>query len=151
MILTQPGQGAGKVIVAFPSEAVIVLFSPSVELPVIVVPVGREGGAVNVSVTVIVLDEFDVAVDDFVPLEVGNAPVMFVSLVVGRELLLVLSTRKGSECPYLKFCEKATFFESEDTKRIRLNAPLVSVIDLMVLLERVRTTYCCLAQPWSPR
>jgi hypothetical protein len=118
-MFTQPGHGAGKVAVAFPSDAVIVLFNPSVEFPMIPVPVKMGGGAVKVSVPVVgrtgtdpvalddfdvPVDDFDVPVDDFEPLadvdvgEVVNEPVIFVSW---------------------KFDEKATFFEPKESKRIR--------------------------------
>jgi len=114
VMFTQPGHGAGKVAVTFPSEAVIVLFNPSVEFPMIPVPVKIGGGAVKVSVPVAVVgragaelvavDDFEVVVDDFEPLpdvdvgEVVNMPVIFVSE---------------------KFGEKATFFEPKESKRIR--------------------------------
>ena len=91
VIFTQPGQGGGKVAVAFPSDAVIVVFNPSVEFPKIPLPVKRGevavsvpvGGAVRVPVEdPVVLDCFDVVVDDFVepPPDVGNVPVIFISL-----------------------------------------------------------------------
>lgn len=80
VMFTQPGQGAGKVAVAFPSEAVIVLFNPSVELPKIPLPVKVGGGAVNVSVVEpVVLDGFDVVVEPPPDVVVLNVPVIFVS------------------------------------------------------------------------
>jgi len=110
VMFTQPGHGAGKVAVTFPSEAVIVLFNPSVELLMIPDPVKVGGGAVKVSVPVVgrtepvAVVDFDVGVDDFEPLadvdvgEVVNMPVIFVSS---------------------KFCEKATFVEPKESKRIK--------------------------------